>query len=187
MFNVFRDEVFTCCVRAMRRPSFSPCNKLFVKFSDIEGESEGAIDEGGPTRELFRLLLNFIKDSLMFTGTDAKNITLNAAALNNKHYYEAGRIIALSLVHGGPAPHFFSNLLFNLIIGMEDNVVPTVDDVEGDIRTVLNKLQNTENLNEVQNIVTENNIFSIAGYNFIFNMDEKSHIIQGRLSFVIPN
>lgn len=40
----------------------------------------------------------------MFVGNNKKHISLSASALEKKHYYEAGRIIALSLVHGGPAP-----------------------------------------------------------------------------------
>lgn len=180
IFNVFREEIFTCCVRAMRRQTFSPYNKIFVKFSDLEGTSEGAIDEGGPTRELFRLVINFIKDSQMFTGSHKKHISLNATALNNKHYYEAGRIIALSLVHGGPAPHFFSDFLFNLITGQEKNVSPTLNDVEEEIKSALIELEKTENLSKAQNIITDTNIFSIAGYNFIYDMKDKSDIIQGR-------
>lgn len=42
-FNVFREEIFTCCVRAMRRQTFSPYKKLIVKFSDMEVSSEGAV------------------------------------------------------------------------------------------------------------------------------------------------
>ncbi|KAK5646175.1 hypothetical protein RI129_004639 [Pyrocoelia pectoralis] len=44
-FNIFREDIFGCCVRAMRRKSFSEFNKISVKFSDTEGTSEGAIDE----------------------------------------------------------------------------------------------------------------------------------------------
>lgn len=179
-FNVFREEIFTCCVRAMRRQTFSPFNKIFVKFSDMEGTSEGAIDEGGPTRELFRLVINFIKDSPMFTGTQKKHISLNAKAFNSRHYYEAGRIIALSLVHGGPAPHFFSDTLFNLIIGQDKKVSPTLSDVEEDIKAALIQLENSQSLSNAQSVITDTNIFSIAGYNFIFDIQEKSDIIQGR-------
>ncbi|XP_031327391.1 uncharacterized protein LOC116158703 [Photinus pyralis] len=57
-FNVYRNDIFTCCLRALKRSSFSVFNKISVKFSDIEGLSEGAVDAGGPTREMFRLVLN---------------------------------------------------------------------------------------------------------------------------------
>lgn len=71
-FNVFRSDIFNCCIRAMRRKTFWPFNKLPVKFSDCEGVTEGAIDEGGPTRELFRLVLSFLENSLLFTGAKKK-------------------------------------------------------------------------------------------------------------------
>ncbi|CAG9819138.1 unnamed protein product [Phaedon cochleariae] len=186
-FNVFREEIFTCCVRAMRRQSFSPYNKIFVKFSDMEGTSEGAIDEGGPTRELFRLVINFIKEGPMFTGSYKKHLSLNAQALKNNHYYEAGRIIALSLVHGGPAPHFFSECLFRLITGQVENALPTLNDVGEDIKSALIQLENTESLSEAQNVITDTSIFTIAGYNFIYNFQDKSDIIQGTLKFYVIN
>lgn len=62
----------------MRRTSFSPYNKPFVKFSDIDGAPERAIDERGPSRELFRLALDFLKGSSMFTGVCKKHLTHRA-------------------------------------------------------------------------------------------------------------
>lgn len=145
----------------------------------MEGISEGAIDEGGPTRELFRLVMNYIKDSQMVVGQRKKHIALNASSLSNKHYYEAGRIIALSLVHGGPTPHFFSNSLFSLLIG-EENFSPTFENVDEKISSTLKQLEKTENLCDVQNLITDSNIFSIAGYNFIYTKEEKLDVIQGK-------
>lgn len=111
-FNIFREEIFNCCVRAMNRKTSNALNKISVKFSDVAGTSEGAVDEGGPTREMFRLVLNDIKDSEMFTGVNKKYISLKWMCLEKRSYYEAERLIALSLVHGGPAPHFFSDSFF---------------------------------------------------------------------------
>ncbi|KAB0803118.1 hypothetical protein PPYR_00088 [Photinus pyralis] len=165
----------------MRRPTFSPYKKMFVKFSDIEGLSEGAIDDGGPTRELFRLVLTYIKDSPMFVG-NRKKLSLNAVALENKHYFEAGRIIALSLIHGGPAPHFVSDFLFSLIVG-DENTKPTFEDVEEDVRSTLIQLKNCDCLSDAQNIVTDNNIFSTAGYSFIFKIEEIPKVLEGTVTF----
>lgn len=38
-------------------------------------------------------------------------------------------MIAVSLVHGGPAPGFFSKTLFNCLVYGPENVKPTVEDV----------------------------------------------------------
>lgn len=111
--NIYREDIFNCCVRALRRNNFSPLKKLSVMFTDIDNVSEGAIDMGGPTREMFRLLLKSLSNSPLFEGSEhSKNITLCSEHLNSKHYYEAGRIIALSIIHGGPSPQFFSETVY---------------------------------------------------------------------------
>lgn len=85
-------------------------------FSDIGGNSEGALDAGGPMREMFRLVIGYIRSSKMFFGEDKKCITLDGEALQKEHYFEAGRLIALSLIHGGPAPYFFSKSLYSTVV-----------------------------------------------------------------------
>lgn len=182
-FNVFRSDIFNCCIRAMRRKTFRPFNKLSVKFSDCEGVTEGAIDEGGPTRELFRLVLSFLENSLLFTGAKKKNISLHNNSLKEKHYYETGRLISLSLVHGGPGPHFFSETLFSMLTTGVENTSPTLDDVDVDIRKKLILLQDTVNLLDLQDIVTSENIFSIAGCHFITHVDDKWKIFDGKVDF----
>lgn len=49
---------------------FSPTNKMSVKFTDDYGQSEGAVDLGGPRRELLTLVMQYLKRSRMFTGHD---------------------------------------------------------------------------------------------------------------------
>lgn len=181
-FNVFRSDIFQCCIRAMRRKTFSPFNKISVKFSDHEGTSEGAVDEGGPTRELFRLVLQYLKDSELFVGQENKHITLNIKCLEDKLYVEAGKLIALSLIHGGPGPHFISKTLFSLIAFGGEKVSPTLNDVEDEIRTIVAKLEQLENISEIQDFVISENIFSIAGCHSIRNLNEKSAVIEGKLS-----
>ena len=39
----------------MTRKRFSPLQNIYVKFPDIEGNSEGAVDVGGPKMEFLRL------------------------------------------------------------------------------------------------------------------------------------
>ncbi|KAF5276642.1 hypothetical protein FQR65_LT16244 [Abscondita terminalis] len=68
--NVFREEIYECFLRAVNRKSFNPFNKISVMFSDKEQSSEGVMDIGGPSREMFRLLmdsLNFIDSNEIFS------------------------------------------------------------------------------------------------------------------------
>lgn len=102
--------MFQCCVRALRRPSFDPFIKIEVTFTDVDGKIEGAMDVGGPSREFFRIIFNYLENSNLFTGRNKKYISLNASSLENKLYFEAGRILSLGIVHAGLGPRFFQKL-----------------------------------------------------------------------------
>lgn len=79
-FNIIRRNVWDGASRAMGRSNFSPEKKIDVKFTDDYGISEGAVDNGGPTREFFRLCLCEVKDKLgIFEGPpNAKVLTCNS-------------------------------------------------------------------------------------------------------------
>lgn len=72
IFNFYRSDIFNCCIRGLKRKSFSPYNKISVKFSDVDGIPEGAIDAGGPMREMFTVVLKHIQNSQMFVGPELK-------------------------------------------------------------------------------------------------------------------
>lgn len=64
--------------RAIHRKDFKALQHISVKFADDYGQSEGAVDVGGPKRELFRLILKEMKHTSAFTGEeDAKMFSLN--------------------------------------------------------------------------------------------------------------
>lgn len=99
IFKVYREDLFNCCLRALRRQSFNSFHKMSVNFTDIGNVTEGAIDMGGPTREMFRLILKYLQNSVMFDGnTDvSRNVTINSVSLKNRHYHECGRLITCIL------------------------------------------------------------------------------------------
>ena len=67
-FNICRSDVWQGTKRAMQRKSFCPNNKMSVKFTDDIGISEGAVDLGGPRREYLTLVLDYLRNSHLFTG-----------------------------------------------------------------------------------------------------------------------
>lgn len=68
-FNINRAHVYDGARRAILRKQFSPNSVISVKFMDDIGQSEGAVDDGGPKRELFQLLMDyFANTSPTFTG-----------------------------------------------------------------------------------------------------------------------
>ena len=77
--NALRGEEFQCAARAFNRSSFDPYSKLDVVFVDGDGVAEGAVDEGGPTREFCTLLIHQIQNHLVFEGPEGnKTLALNS-------------------------------------------------------------------------------------------------------------
>lgn len=66
-FNVYREDIFNCCIRSLRRKSFCISNKIDVTFTDCTDVTENAIDAGGPKREMFRLLLTSLANNPSFS------------------------------------------------------------------------------------------------------------------------
>ena len=57
----------TC--RQLMQERFSPYNRISVKFGDNEGNSQGAVDVGGPKWEFLRLVVKAAnEDSGIFIG-----------------------------------------------------------------------------------------------------------------------
>ena len=56
-------ETFKACVC---QGKLKPWHKIDVKFQDAAQKSEGAIDAGGPTKELLQTLMEHIQENLNF-------------------------------------------------------------------------------------------------------------------------
>ena len=129
-FNVSRNHLWESARRGCSKKSFSPKNKISVKFTDDIGVSEGAVDLGGPTREFLSLLIKHINRSSMFIGDDGnKFITCLSKNLLTGDYCLAGKVVAMSLVHGGPGPESFSSILFNSIATNPRSIDVKITDV----------------------------------------------------------
>lgn len=91
--------------------------------------SEAAVDEGGPKREYFRLVLRELSNNnALFDGSSERRIFRhNLIELQGSSYLIAGRIIALSLIYGGPAPHFFARAVAEYILGISPYTVSIED------------------------------------------------------------
>lgn len=181
-FNIYREDIFNCCLRALRRKNFSPLNRISVMFTDIDNNSEGAVDLGGPTKEMFRLLLKYLQNSTLFEGSEhCKNITLLNEHLESEHYYEAGRIIALSLLHGGPSPQFLSETLFDYLVSGVSNTKPRLDEIMNtEIRTELEAIRDAPGLPELQLAIWNSTFMAIAGFGNVNNFDKKNTILESK-------
>ncbi len=78
--------------------------------------------------------MEIAENNSLFCGSDtAKCPRHNLVELERKTYYYVGVIIALSLIHGGPAPHFFSAGVADYIVKGIEGVNPDVQEVPDDV------------------------------------------------------
>ena len=96
--TVRRSHIWDDALRAVRR-NFDESKHIRITFL-----GESAIDGGGPRREFFMLLMNSIKEnnSLLEGPSNSRVVRHNTAALQDELYLSMGKMIALSVVHGGP-------------------------------------------------------------------------------------
>lgn len=80
--NVLRGEEFDCAVRGFSRSMFDPQSRLDVVFVDESGVGEGAVDEGGPTREFCRLLMGQLQEHHIFEGpSESRALALDSVGM----------------------------------------------------------------------------------------------------------
>ncbi|XP_026034479.1 G2/M phase-specific E3 ubiquitin-protein ligase-like [Astatotilapia calliptera] len=176
-FNIIRRNVWDGASRAMGRSNFSPEKKIDVKFTDDYGISEGAVDNGGPTREFFRLCLCEVKDKLgIFEGPpNAKVLTCNSKAMKDNGYYYAGQIMAMSIAHGGQSPCFLSELFYECLQKGPDNVKVSTDHItDEETRSQVQSIIQAENDLQLQDAVAQAaNLISLAGHNVCITLQNK--------------
>ncbi|CAO2586241.1 G2/M phase-specific E3 ubiquitin-protein ligase, partial [Lemmus lemmus] len=71
-------------------------------------------------------------------------------------YYEVGRMLAISLVHGGPSPGFLSETLFNCLVYGPENTQPILDDVSDfEVTQIIIKINAAANMNSLKSAINE--------------------------------
>ncbi|XP_025758986.1 G2/M phase-specific E3 ubiquitin-protein ligase isoform X2 [Oreochromis niloticus] len=129
-FNISRSAVWDGAVRGFRRSTYSDNYDMFIKFNDDAGSFEEGLDTGGPRREFLTLLMGSLRNRPIFDGPpESRYLVYNSRAARQDEYFLAGKMIAVSIVHGGPAPHFLSKNLVNHITGNQ-SFSATVEDVQ---------------------------------------------------------
>jgi hypothetical protein len=101
---------------------------------------ESSVDEGGPRREFFQLLLNEIfVNSGLFIGWPSNVIPVsNFDAVGANKYFIVGRIISTSLVQGGATPACFCQAIAKYLAYDQIRCDPCIDDITDEY--VKNKL-----------------------------------------------
>ncbi|XP_069772800.1 G2/M phase-specific E3 ubiquitin-protein ligase [Narcine bancroftii] len=188
--NVDRTNVWAEAVKEMNSEVFCPTSTLYVQYTDNVEKSQAA-DVENPLYDFFNLLMHHLQNSTLFEGpTTSKNMALNSQALGLDWYYEAGRMISLSLVHGGPLPNFFSKTLFNCLAYGPGITEPTMEDVVPfEVAQKIRKIKESSTLEELKLFVRENaDYLSIAGCSRpVWSLDDKELLLKDVLIFHVIN
>ena len=132
---VRRKHIWTDTKRALVPSGFSDAKGLSVTFI-----CEPAVDDGGPLREFFRLLmLGINNDASLFCGSENEKSLTQCLALQRKEYYYVGKCIARSLSYGGSGPHFFCETIARHLC-KEPITSPTSDVLNYETREKLEKV-----------------------------------------------
>lgn len=167
-FNISRSHLWEGAVRGLSRKSFCPANKVSVKFTDDVGNAEGAVDSGGPMREFFTLIIEWMVSSQLFCGNEReKYLSIISNYLTNDYYFHAGQLIAMSIVHGGPGPRCFGRSLYDALTkGVMKASVDVEDVYDFELQGSLYSFLNSPTVEEAQTLISNSNletIFDLAG------------------------
>lgn len=162
-FNISRSFLWEGAKRALSRKSFSPANRISVKFTDDAGVSEGAVDLGGPMREFFTLTFQYLHDSQLFCGHEnCKFLSFLSKCVDNDDYFSAGVMFAMSIVHGGPGPQFLSPAMFEaLFTDLHKIVVPVEDVYDKELQASLQTLLNSATTEDAMHRLDEGNLLTV--------------------------
>ncbi len=104
---------------------------------------ESAVDDGGPRREYFKLLLHCIATkSGLFQGWPGHVMPVhNLEALASNRFFLAGKMIATCLVQGGQPPVFFSAPVADYLVFKTVRSEACLDDIHDyEVRLSLEKV-----------------------------------------------
>ncbi|XP_048804679.1 G2/M phase-specific E3 ubiquitin-protein ligase isoform X2 [Lagopus muta] len=160
--NINTENVWKSALKGFRQRNFRPTNTIEVKFTNCKNSIK-ADSFTGSKHLFFQLLMLHIQNSSLFEGSSAKNLSVDPQALKENLYFEAGKMIAVSLVHGGPSPGFFSKVLFDCLVYGPENVKPNLDDVaDAGVAQTINKIKYSETLSSLQSTVHDCHDFLAA-------------------------
>ncbi|KAF6351300.1 G2/M-phase specific E3 ubiquitin protein ligase [Rhinolophus ferrumequinum] len=146
-------NIWNNALDGFRNQKFNPSYTMEIVYVN-ENDHFGR-EHPGSKQEFLSLLMQHLENSPLFEGSLSKNLSLNSQALKENLYYEAGKMLAISLVHGGPSPGFFSKTLFNCLVCGPENTQPILDDVSDfDVAQIIiriNAATNVADLNSVMN------------------------------------
>uniref|UniRef100_A0A8D2E5Y3 G2/M-phase specific E3 ubiquitin protein ligase n=1 Tax=Theropithecus gelada TaxID=9565 RepID=A0A8D2E5Y3_THEGE len=177
-------NIWTSALDAFRNRNFNPSYAIEVAYV-IENDNFGS-EHPGSKQEFLSLLMQHLENSSLFEGSLSKNLSLNSQALKENLYYEAGKMLAISLVHGGPSPGFFSKTLFNCLVYGPENTQPILDDVSDfDVAQIIIRINTATTVADLKSVINEcyNYLELIGCLRLITTLSDKYMLVKDILVY----
>ena len=112
------------------------------KMLKVEFFNDPAVDDGGPRREFFYLLLHGIFNSSLFSVYPSNVVPVhNIKAVSANTYYVVGKMIATCIIQGGEVPTCFAKAVADYLVFDRVSSPVCIDDIpDYEIREMLNKV-----------------------------------------------
>lgn len=112
--RIRRQNLWKDALRAFAKASFLTNTLLNVQFIGEQG-----VDAGGPRREFLNIMMKkLVLESGLLTGDEKrKSFTANPLLILNEAYFAAGKMVATSVIQGGPGVKCLSPAVYYYIIG----------------------------------------------------------------------
>ena len=136
--HVRRSHLFHDAFRAFSRSTFDISKMLRVCFI-----GDASIDDGGPRREFFSLLLReiFVKSGLFYGWPDHVVPLHHIEAITTNKFYMIGKMLATCMIQGGEPPVCFSNAVAEYLAYERIESRPCIDDIpDVSIRSLMNEV-----------------------------------------------
>ncbi|XP_061079128.1 G2/M phase-specific E3 ubiquitin-protein ligase isoform X2 [Conger conger] len=176
------DGAFKAALRFLRHPNFTPYHGLAVRFT---GDEQCHNSEN--LRRFMWLLVNEIQNSTLFEGPEnAKNLMLNSQALRDDLYFDAGCLLALSLVHRGPPPCFFSRALYQTLFHSQQDSPLTLQVLGNTLFAAKVKMiKDAESIEELKEaIFSASEYLEVAGcLRKVVSLSDKDMLVEDMLNF----
>ncbi|EDL36787.1 RIKEN cDNA 6030408C04, isoform CRA_c, partial [Mus musculus] len=180
-------NVWRSALEQFQSQKFNPSCSIDVVY--VNGNEVGS-QHLGSKQEFLSHLMHHLENSSVFEGSLAKNLSLNSQAVKENLYYEVGKMLAISLVHGGPSPGFFSETLFNCLAYGPENTLPTLDDVSDiDVAQIIIKIDSATDLNILNSVISQHyNYLEVSGcLRLTTSLSDKFMLVKDILFYHVIN
>ncbi|XP_018590207.1 G2/M phase-specific E3 ubiquitin-protein ligase [Scleropages formosus] len=182
---VRKDGVFKAALELLRQADFDPHHSLKVTFPDDEEQTNDM--NNGNLQRFPRLLIQDLQNSVLFEGPEnKKNLALNSQAVQEDFYFDAGCIIALSLIHGGPPLGFFSEALYKCLFNFPRDSHLTVEDMgESLCAAKVRKIRDAQSVKDLKKAVSSaSDYLEVAGcLRQINSLSDKQPLVKDIVNF----